>query len=103
LPLEMAAVIAMFGSSSGHSAGEMMFTIFSGGLNRRASSPRAQTQAVARSACLHSITLAKRTRAWEACELFDLINDVERELATPTDTEAPTRPSPRQRTTTPRR
>ncbi len=52
---------------------------------------------------LHPITLAMRNRAWEARDLFDLINDVERELATPTDTEAPTRPSPRQRTTTPRR
>ncbi len=30
---------------------------------------------------LHAITLAKRNRAWEARELFDLINDVERELA----------------------
>ena len=52
---------------------------------------------------LHPITLAKRNRAWEARVLFDLINDVERELATPTDAEATTRPSPRRRTTTPRR
>ena len=34
---------------------------------------------------LHPITLAKRNRAWEARELFELINDVERELATPSD------------------
>ena len=51
---------------------------------------------------LHPITLAKRNRAWEARELFDLINDVERELATPTDDE-PSRPTPRQRTTSRRR
>ncbi len=53
---------------------------------------------------LHPITLAKRNRAWEARDLFDLINDVERELATPSDTDEPSRPSPRQRTTSrPRR
>lgn len=44
---------------------------------------------------LHSITLTKRNRAWEARELFDLINDVERELATPSDDDRPSRPSPR--------
>jgi Fic family protein len=47
---------------------------------------------------LHPITLAKRNRAWEARELFDLINDVERELATPSDSDEPSRPSPRPRT-----
>ncbi|HET9597725.1 MAG TPA: Fic family protein [Anaeromyxobacteraceae bacterium] len=47
---------------------------------------------------LHAITLAKRNRAWEARELFDLINDVERELATPTDDDVPSRPSPRRKT-----
>lgn len=53
---------------------------------------------------LHPITLAKRNRAWEARDLFDLIDDVERELATPSDTDEPSRPSPRQRTTSrPRR
>jgi Fic family protein len=53
---------------------------------------------------LHPITLAKRNRAWEARDLFDLINDVERELATPADTDEPSRPSPRRRTTSrPRR
>lgn len=49
--------------------------------------------ALADKGVLHPITLAKRNRAWEARELFDLINDVERELATPTDDE-PSRPSP---------
>ena len=34
-------------------------------------------------------------RAWEARELFDLINDAERELATPSDEGEPSRPSPR--------
>ncbi len=46
---------------------------------------------------LHPITLAKRNRAWEARELFDLIDDVERELATPSGGE-PSRPSPRRKT-----
>jgi hypothetical protein len=36
---------------------------------------------------LHAIKLAKRNRAWEARDLFALINDVERELATPYDDE----------------
>ena len=48
---------------------------------------------------LHRITLAKRNRAWEARDLFDLINDVERELATPTDDDELSRPSPRRKTT----
>jgi Fic family protein len=48
---------------------------------------------------LHAITLAKRNRAWEARDLFDLINDVERELATPTDDDEPSRPSPRRKAT----
>jgi Fic family protein len=43
---------------------------------------------------LHPITLAKRNRAWEARELFDLIDDVERELATPSDDDEPARPAP---------
>lgn len=47
---------------------------------------------------LHAITLAKRNRAWEARELFDLIDDVERELATPIDDDGPARPSPRRKT-----
>ena len=49
---------------------------------------------------LHAITLAKRNRAWEARELFDLINDVERELATPSAEDEPNRPSPRRKMTT---
>ena len=47
---------------------------------------------------LHAITRAKRNRAWEARDLFDLINDVERELATPSDDDEPSRPSPRRNT-----
>lgn len=43
---------------------------------------------------LHAITLAKRNRAWEARELFDLINDVERELATPSADDERPRPAP---------
>ena len=41
--------------------------------------------ALADKGILRMITLAKRNRAWEARELFDLINDVERERATPYD------------------
>jgi Fic family protein len=48
---------------------------------------------------LHALTLAKRNRAWEARDLFDLINYFERELATPTDDDEPSRPSPRRKTT----
>lgn len=48
---------------------------------------------------LHAITLAKRNRAWEARDVFDLINDFERELATPTGDDEPSRPSPRRNTT----
>jgi hypothetical protein len=44
--------------------------------------------ALADKGVLRAITLAKRNRAWEARELFDLINDVERELATPYDDES---------------
>jgi Fic family protein len=50
---------------------------------------------LAEKAVLLPMTLAKRNRAWEARELFDLINDVERELATPSDDDAPARPAPR--------
>jgi hypothetical protein len=59
---------------------------------------------LAKKGVLHPITLAKRNRAWEARDLFDLINDVERELATPAAASEPSRPSPRRRTTSrPRR
>jgi Fic family protein len=34
---------------------------------------------------IQPITLAKRNRAWEARELFELVNDVERELSIPID------------------
>jgi Fic family protein len=54
--------------------------------------------ALAEKGVLHQITLAKRNRAWEARELFDLINDVERELAMPSDDDEPSRPSPRRKT-----
>jgi len=50
--------------------------------------------ALADKGILRTITLAKRNRAWEARELLDLINDVERELAMPYDDES-FRPSPR--------
>jgi Fic family protein len=49
---------------------------------------------------LHPLTLARRNRAWEARELFALVNDVERELATPAegDDQGPGRPAPRRGT-----
>ncbi|HXN56835.1 MAG TPA: Fic family protein [Myxococcales bacterium] len=51
--------------------------------------------ALAENGVLHPITLAKRNRAWEARELFGLIDEVERELATPSDGDEPARPAPR--------
>ena len=39
------------------------------------------------SGVLRPLTLARRNRAWEAWGLFHLIDDVERELAAPDDTE----------------
>jgi Fic family protein len=56
-------------------------------------------RALAEAGVLHAITLAKRNRAWEARDLFDLVNDFERDLATPPDDDEPPRPSPRRRTT----
>jgi len=40
---------------------------------------------LAESGVLRSLTLARRNRAWEARELFDPVDEVERELATPDD------------------
>ena len=53
--------------------------------------------ALAERGVLHPITPAKRNRAWEARELFDLINDLERELATPSDDHEPSRLPPRRK------
>jgi hypothetical protein len=44
---------------------------------------------------LREVTLGKRNRAWEARELFDLINGVERELAMPPAGQKRGRPAPR--------
>ncbi|MFT3914224.1 MAG: Fic family protein [Anaeromyxobacteraceae bacterium] len=54
--------------------------------------------ALAERGVLHPITVAKRNRAWEARELFALVDDLERELATPTGDDLPSRPAPRRRT-----
>ncbi len=51
--------------------------------------------ALAEKGVLQETTLAKRNRAWEARELFDLIDDIERELATPVGDDEPARPAPR--------
>jgi len=62
-------------------------------LGRSKQAVNAAVAALAGKGILYPITLAKRNRAWEARELFELINEVERELATPTDDE-PTGPVP---------
>jgi Fic family protein len=49
---------------------------------------------LAKRGVLHPTTLARRNRAWEARELFDLVNAVERELAIPTEPARVRRPSP---------
>jgi Fic family protein len=54
--------------------------------------------ALAEQGILRPITLAKRDRVWEARDVFELIDDVERELATPSDDEDSPRRSSRQRT-----
>jgi Fic family protein len=45
---------------------------------------------------LRPLTLAKRNRAWEARELFDLVDELERTLATPGE-DGPSTRAPRQR------
>jgi Fic family protein len=47
-----------------------------------------------RSGVVKPTKLAKRNRAWEALELFDLVNEFERELATPDGDAEPARPAP---------
>ena len=44
---------------------------------------------------IEAVTVGKRNRVWEAKELFELVNQVERELATPDGEDEPTRPAPR--------
>jgi Fic family protein len=51
--------------------------------------------ALARAEVLSPTTLARRNRAWEARELFELVNATERELATPNEAAANGRPAPR--------
>ena len=46
---------------------------------------------------LHPVTLTKRNRAWEARELFALVDEVERGLAMPEEGRKPARPAPRPR------
>lgn len=53
---------------------------------------------LARAGVLRTTTLALRNRAWETPELFDLVDAIERELATPDDHDEPRRPTPRPRT-----
>jgi Fic family protein len=49
---------------------------------------------LAENGILHPITLAKRNRAWEARNVFALIDAIEREIATPSDDEERVRASP---------
>jgi hypothetical protein len=51
--------------------------------------------ALARAEVLSPTTQARRNRAWEARELFELVNATERELATPKRGTASSRPPPR--------
>ncbi|MGH9441414.1 MAG: Fic family protein [Thermoanaerobaculia bacterium] len=44
---------------------------------------------------LHRVNVGKRNRAWEAVGLFELLNEFERELATPPGRSRPGRPAPR--------
>ena len=52
---------------------------------------------LAQAGVLRAATIARRNRAWEARELFDLVDAMERELARPDDAIAPRRPGPRGR------
>jgi hypothetical protein len=52
---------------------------------------------LAGSGVLRPLTLARRNRAWEARELFDLIDEVERELAVPEEGDDTSSPPPRRR------
>ena len=44
---------------------------------------------------LTQVTIGRRNRAWEARDVFELLNDFERELATPEGADAPARAVPR--------
>jgi Fic family protein len=46
---------------------------------------------------LRRLNVGKRNRAWEASDVFEVLNDFERELATPTGGRQPGRPTPRRR------
>ncbi len=52
---------------------------------------------LAKKGVLHIVTLAKRNRAWEAPELLALVDEFERDLATPEGDGGPARPAPRPR------
>ena len=52
---------------------------------------------LAQAGVLRATTIARRNRAWEAREVFDLVDAMERELATPADAIAPRRSAPRGR------
>lgn len=52
---------------------------------------------LAKSGVLQPTTLARRNRAWEAPELFELVNAVERDLAIPAEAAVARRPSPAHR------
>jgi Fic family protein len=54
---------------------------------------------LAQAGALRATTSARRNRAWEARELFDLVDAMERELATPAHVIAPRRTAPRGRRT----
>jgi Fic family protein len=65
-------------------------------LGRSKQAVNAAIAVLAERGVLRPLTLARRNRAWEARDLFDLVDDVERELATPDDDDS-SRASPRRR------
>jgi Fic family protein len=65
-------------------------------LGRSKQAVNAAIAVLAEKGVLRPLTLARRNRAWEARELFDLVDEVEREFATP-DGEGPSIPPRRRR------
>jgi Fic family protein len=65
-------------------------------LGRSKQAVNAAIAVLAERGVLRPLTLARRNRAWEARELFDLVDEVEREFATP-DGEGPSMPPRRRR------
>jgi Fic family protein len=63
-------------------------------LGRSEEAARQAVTQLAEAGVLHQTTVGRKNRAWEAPALFDLVNAVERELATPSDGDKSGRPAP---------